>query len=170
MNPCSLRTKTWALNICLFLLPIMVAFAVDRAIVSIQPVYWVKINRTPSLPGVLYVIKAQEPISCGDTVVFQVGETNKYYPGEHWLKKLMGCPGDTVSVKGRSIYINSTYAGTAKQFSTTGLALFPSHQYGVIPNDYYYAWAPHSDSYDSRYASMGLIHRNQIIGKAYRIL
>jgi conjugal transfer pilin signal peptidase TrbI len=153
-----------------FLLPIVVAFSIDSVIVSIQPWYWFKINRTPSVPGVLYLIKAQEPVVCGDTVVFEVSATNKFYPGEHWLKTLMGCPGDSISVKGRNVFINSTFAGSAKQFSKTGLPLSPSNQSGVIPNDYYYAWAPHPDSYDSRYASMGLVHRDQILGKAYRII
>lgn len=154
--------------VMLFIVPILLAFALDKALVAAQPYFWIKVNLTPSLPGYIYVVKGQEPINCGDTVAFEVTADNKFYPGKHWIKKLMGCPGDTVTTQGRDIFVNGVYAGTAKQYSSTGRILEKTKDV-TIPDGYYYAWAPHHDSYDSRYASMGLVSKDIIIGKAHRI-
>lgn len=152
----------------LFLFPIILVFMLDSILMAIQPYYWFKFTTTPSLPGYIYLVMGKEAYTCGDTVAFVVPKGNPYFPERHWIKKLMGCPGDVISHKGRSILINGVLAGDIKRFSFSGKPLFRI-QDGVIPKGKFYAWAPHFDSYDSRYASLGLIDKKAIFGKAVKL-
>ena len=68
----------------------------------------------------------------------------------------------------RDYYVNEKFVGRAKPLSRAGKPLIPGPA-GIIPPHRYYMAAPHPDSLDSRYALVGWVSDDQIIGKAYRI-
>lgn len=146
-------------------------------------------NQSNSLSGrVFLIVKGNLPKEKFDIVSFKsVGELAKIkkngsrYPVGHnsKVKQVIGFGGDVVLVQrnvedgANHIYINGRDFGIIKEFSLAGARLFPiinENNSLVIPQGYYFVWTKHKDSDDSRYSHTGLVHKSQIIGKAYEIL
>jgi len=146
-------------------------------------------NQSNSLSGrVFLIVKGTLSKEKFDIVSFKsVGElaeikkNGSKYPKSHnsTVKQVIGFGGDVISVKrnvedgANHIYINGRNYGIIKEFSLVGARLFPiinENNSLVIPQGYYFVWTKHKDSDDSRYSHTGLIHKSQIIGKAYEIL
>jgi conjugal transfer pilin signal peptidase TrbI len=85
------------------------------------------------------------------------------------VKKLIGLPGAQVTAKGRAFFVDGRSVGLAKERSTSGKPLNLG-SVGTIPRDRYYVAGPHPDSLDSRYQLTGWVRRDQVIGRAHRIL
>ena len=83
-----------------------------------------------------------------------------------YLKTVRGLPGDRVTVDaGRQVWVEGIPAGRAKTRALDGRpleAVLP----GVIPEGRYYLHGDHADSHDSRYAEIGLVPRERILGRA----
>ena len=100
----------------------------------------------------------------GDRVLFEppdaVGSPVPY------LKTVRGVPGMAVSVgEDRTVFLDGEPAGRAKRHALDGrplLAIAP----GIIPPGRFYLHADHADSHDSRYAEIGLVPRERILGRA----
>lgn len=145
-------------------------FVFWSASLYIQPRYAIGINESSSLPGFLYLIIKNEAPARGEMIVFRAPDTVKYYPAGYLFTKIAaGVPGDLVEYRGRDVYINGKFYGHAKTHSQMGhpLALGPS---GTIPPGHYFAWTPSKDSYDSRYADIGWVSPDRLVGKAVRLL
>lgn len=157
------RFKRW--------LGITLALIVSIGLISLACSPWIRlgINGTESLPGVFYlVLKNESPAARSDLIAFYP-PTNRFYPpGMFFIKKARGFPGDVVTRKGEDFYINDAYVGTAKTHSHSGALLQPGPT-GVIPEDKYFVWTSHPDSYDSRYEDIGWISKDRIIGRAVRL-
>lgn len=112
--------------------------------------YWL-----PPLPG--------EPV-LGDEVLFRPPESaGSPVP---YLKSIRGLPGDRVSVDpDRTVRINGIAVGKAKTHARNGRPL-DAIQNGVIPPKHFFVFADHPDSHDSRYAEIGLIAREDLLGRA----
>ena len=100
----------------------------------------------------------------GDRVVFEppvaLGATAPY------LKTVRGLPGAEIRVgRDRRIRVDGRRLGQAKRFALDGRPL-QAVASGVIPPDHYFVHADHVDSHDSRYAEIGLVPRDRIIGRA----
>lgn len=172
---------------------LLIAIVVITAIVLLLEVITSKINigfnQSPSLSGrVFLIVKGTLPKKKLDIVSFksfdELTEIKKHgskYPVGHnsKIKHIIGFSGDVVLVKrniedGTShIYLNGKDCGIIKEFSLAGVRLFPiinGNNSLIIPHGYYFVWTPHKDSDDSRYSHTGLVHKSQIIGKAYEIL
>jgi conjugal transfer pilin signal peptidase TrbI len=127
-------------------------------------------NLTPSLPYVLAVLDRGATVERDDLVVFrfQGGEIGPYLKGQWFFKRVVGLPGDTVSVEGQNVFINATYVGFAKPRTRAGEPLEPIGA-GLIPPGRYYVQGTHPDSFDSRYRVNGLIAAEQIVGVVYAV-
>jgi conjugal transfer pilin signal peptidase TrbI len=128
------------------------------------PLFW---DQSDSLPGKLILaskLKSKAGL-CGKEVLIKLNQNSAYYQHVVLRKKLMGCPGDRITHQGQAVFINNVFAGLAKYKTSLGKPLNPTESQ-TIPVDYYYAWAPHSDSYDSRYRELGLIQSTQVIAYA----
>ena len=83
-----------------------------------------------------------------------------------YLKTVRGLPGVQVRVDGdRMVSVDGTLLGRAKTNALDGRtleALAP----GIVPDGHYYLHADHIDSHDSRYAEIGLVPRERILGRA----
>ncbi len=120
-------------------------------------------NKSVSLNSKWFLIAKDQLPQKGEIFVFRVLNPNAYSPDENWLKIAGGVAGDEVIIKDRDFYINDQRIGTAKPTSLKNLSLEMSPA-GVIPQDFYFAYTPHLDSYDSRYQEIGLIDEKNIIG------
>ena len=109
------------------------------------------------------VLPLAEP-AIGDTVLFEppdsVGSRVPY------LKTVRGLPGVVVTVDAdRIVRIDGVAMGRAKEQALDGRPL-EAVRPGVIPEGRYYVHADHRDSHDSRYAEIGLVSRDRILGRA----
>ena len=100
----------------------------------------------------------------GDRVLFDPPETlGAPVP---YLKTVRGVPGMRVTVgEDRTVFLDGEPVGRAKMHARDGRpleAIAPC----VIPSGHYYLSAGHADSYDSRYAEIGLVPRERILGRA----
>ena len=98
-----------------------------------------------------------------DVIVFkQKGEEHNYYN----VRRIVGLPGETIQIKDGHIYINDTLIEDIVQVEdivNPGLAKAP---YLLEDNEYFVLGDNRNDSVDSRFASIGTIVKDEIIGKA----
>lgn len=129
--------------------------------------YLIGFNTTNSLPGYVYlVIKYHHPVKDG-LVAFQP-RPNDFYPRRWFIKSVKGIAGDVVHWDGRQFSINGEPLGSAKVRAENGIALARGTD-GRIPQNHYFVWSEHADSFDSRYAQIDLVARERILGRAYRL-
>ena len=100
----------------------------------------------------------------GDRVLFEppaaVGSKVPY------LKTVRGLPGMAVAVaEDGTVSLDGVAVGRAKTHALDGRPL-EAISPGVIPPGHYFLHADHPDSHDSRYAGIGLVPRNRILGRA----
>lgn len=161
-----------------YTLPVAVVFVLQLFI-------RVDVNLTESLPDKVFItVKGYtRNIQYGDYVAFEWPGGGPFPKGFHFVKIVLGVPGDEIYMdEGRNFYLikkhdlevlnrmgfDKRHLGKAKPFSKKGLPLEPGPT-GVIPPGYFYVYAPHPDSLDSRYALTGWIPHEAILGKTYAI-
>ena len=111
-----------------------------------------------------YVLLPMGAPRTGDVVIFDPPET--LGAPAPYLKTVRGLPGAAVAVDAeRRVWIDGERAGMAKAKALDGRGLDPVAG-GTIPQGHYYLHADHRDSHDSRYAEIGLVPRERILGRA----
>ena len=103
----------------------------------------------------------------GEKVLFQppdaVGSPVPY------VKTVRGIAGAAISVGADGLVrIDGIAAGRAKARAIDGRQLAPAEP-GTIPDGQYYLHADHPDSHDSRYAEIGLVPGERILGRAFAL-
>lgn len=136
-------------------------------------VFTFAINLSDSLDGSVFLIeKGRQPV-LGDYAAFLFAGDHPFPPGTRLLKQIAGQEGTQVTVSprrggGADYFVDGRFAGTAKPRAKAGFTLLPGPT-GVIPASHFYMMAPHPDSFDSRYALLGWVPQEQIIGRAIRL-
>ena len=132
------------------------------------------INVTDSLPNWAFVVEARRFPVRGDYVVFHPGHdpiTVKYFGSRPaaFTKIALGLPGDTVTRIGNDVHVNGKRVATIKPMTKRGdrLAAGPL---GVVPEGCIFAGTPHKDGFDSRYAHIGFVCRDRLVGTGQPIL
>lgn len=131
------------------------------------------LNLSDSLPERFFIVStAFKEVKRGDVVVFHHPQ-NKYYPAIKYpfTKKVVAIAGDMIqfhaypavarNLQGE-IIINDIVL-KIKAFSSLGDKL-EALQVTQIPLHKYFVAGQHADSYDSRYASFGLIDKAEVEG------
>lgn len=99
-----------------------------------------------------------------DIIVYkQSGKEHSYYS----VKRVIGLPGDTIQVKDGNVYINDEKIKekvAVDEMVNGGLAL---EKIKLDEDEYFVLGDNRNDSEDSRFASIGNIVRDEIIGKAW---
>ena len=151
-------TKNWLIAGACFLM-ILEAF---RTLVDNVHVV---INRTDSLPIKAFVhLRHQVPHKGDYTLV----SSSRY--GRRLVKRVIAEAGETISYdKEGTLYVGTQEVGKPKHLSKTGQILTPIKEQ-VIPEGHVFLYAPHQDSFDSRYEELGLIHQNALQGRAVPVI
>lgn len=126
----------------------------------------IALNYSDSLPNYFFVVEKNLDFSKGDLVQFEhISIDKKFYrSGTKMIKKIIGVEGDVITFSGQDFYVNAKYFGTAKKLSTKGIPLEKNIS-KTLGQDEYFVWTPSKDSFDSRYAHVGYINKNQIKAK-----
>ena len=99
-----------------------------------------------------------------DVIVFQQsGKEHSYYD----IKRIIALPGEKLLIKDDIIYINDEplkEAVNVEPMANYGLA---EEEIVLEENEYFVLGDNRNNSEDSRFASVGMIRRNDIIGKAF---
>ncbi|OJX11908.1 MAG: signal peptidase I [Caedibacter sp. 37-49] len=125
------------------------------------------VNMSGSLEGKYYfVVKSYgQPLDLktGDYVAF----THPWVPGL-LIKKVRGVPGDVVIHVNDKSFVNEELIGPILTMSHDNKTLTPGPQV-IIPQGFYFVAGDHARSFDSRYAEVGLLTKEKIYGKAYKL-
>ena len=105
-----------------------------------------------------------EAPAIGDRVLFDPPESlGSPVP---YLKTVRGVPGMRIEVDtDGTVHLDGVPIGRAKTHALDGRPLAAIAP-GVIPAGRYYLHADHADSHDSRYAEIGVVPRDRILGRA----
>jgi conjugal transfer pilin signal peptidase TrbI len=132
------------------------------------------INASPSLPyWAIWLDRSATPVR-GDIILFDPPPSallKAHFGAEPQAfgKEVMGVGGDVVTESARNFFVNGRFVARAKTHSRKGekLALGPT---GKIPRGCYFVATAHKDGFDSRYAAIGWICRNRVLGTGRAIL
>ena len=132
------------------------------------------INATESLPNwAFFVDKGVVPLR-GQYIFFRVPETPlvRAHFGEHpqpFGKLVYGVGGDSVTRAGMVVSVNGKAIATLKALSKRGERLTPG-PIGRVPSGCFFVATPHKDGFDSRYADIGWVCANQLVGTGVPVL
>lgn len=132
------------------------------------------INTTDSLPNWAFLLDRTVAPAKGALIFFRVPPSHvvdvHFGKGEHLFGKLvLGVPGDVVSRDGQTLSVNGHPVAVAKVKTKRGLPLAVG-PVGTIPEGCYYVGTGNKDGFDSRYAQIGWICRDRIVGTGKAIL
>ena len=101
-----------------------------------------------------------------DVIVYkQSNRAHSYYE----IKRVIGLPGETVKIKNGIIYINDEVLKEKIKTETIENAGLAEEGIKLDDNEYFVLGDNRNDSEDSRFASVGNVLRNEILGKAVAI-
>ena len=109
----------------------------------------------------VYLLSDPKP---NDVVVFLPNGNEKSH---YYVKRVVAVPGDTVQIKNGAIYVNKKLfvdKFEAPAIDESGLA---SEEINLKENEYFVLGDNRNDSEDSRYANIGNIKKEYIVGKAW---
>lgn len=172
--------------------PAAIAFVV--ALFTLSHYFTIAVNLTDSLPQkVFLILKQEKTVSRGQFAAFP-WEGNRPYPaGLTFIKEVAGVPGDVITMDASREFhvamqpdtnwmipdatgkkrepppVKHRSLGVAKPEGSVGnMKGVPLEAgfTGTIPEGYFYMHAWHKDSLDSRYALLGLVPKEKIVGRA----
>ena len=159
------------------LLLIAAFFAVTGAVGSLSEwseTHALMINATDSLPNWAFLVESGRFPERGDYVVFHPGHdevTTKYFGTQPsaFAKIAYGIPGDEVTRDGNDVLVNGERIAQLKPLTKRGdpLAAGPT---GIVPRGCVFAATHHKDGFDSRYAHIGFVCRDRLVGTGQAIL
>jgi conjugal transfer pilin signal peptidase TrbI len=128
------------------------------------------LNVTESLPHWAFITdRGDREVGRGDLVEFVAPETPYYPAGQHFVKRVAGVAGDVVERWGDRIMVAGRDVGRVKPTDSRGRPVEPGPT-GVIPAGRLFVVGDNPDSLDSRYALIGLIPAERVVGQAEPIL
>ncbi|MCC8061372.1 MAG: signal peptidase I [Clostridiales bacterium] len=100
-----------------------------------------------------------------DVVVFERED------GKENVKRVIGLPGDVVQISGGQLYINGEPFDDENGLGEVALAGLAEHPVELLEDEYFLLGDNRDSSEDSRFANIGNVKREQILGKVWmRIL
>lgn len=132
------------------------------------------INASQSLPNWAFLVELGRFPARGDYVLFDPGRDPlviRHFgtSPKPFAKIAYGLPGDTITLSGEMVAVNGIPVAALKTLTRQGEALVPG-PLGVIPRGCVFAVTPHRDGLDSRYAAIGFVCRDRLLGTGKAIL
>lgn len=121
------------------------------------------INTSPSLPGKIFLtIKGLPPVRDGYVEYLIDRDIGRHKSGVRFVKIVKGLPGDVVTERNGSLFINEVFL--AKPLTT-----YTPISSQVIGEQLIYTHGLHERSFDSRYLEHGLVKDSQVVGRSFQI-
>lgn len=132
------------------------------------------INASQSLPDWAFLVEVGRFPARGNYVVFAPGRALlvRRHFGERpapFVKIAYGVPGDLVTRAEGVVSVNGKAIARLKPQTRQGEPLHAG-PLGAVPAGCVFAGSPHKDGFDSRYAEIGFVCRDRLIGTAEAIL
>lgn len=102
-----------------------------------------------------------------DVIVFLPNGNEKSH---YYVKRVIGVPGDTVQIKDGRIYVNGTEFTEKVDVASIEDAGLAADAVTLDDDEYFVLGDNRNNSEDSRYANIGNIKREYIIGKAWFVI
>ena len=102
-----------------------------------------------------------------DVIVFLPNGNEKSH---YYVKRVIGVPGDTVQIKNGRIYVNGTEFTEKVDVASIEGAGLAADAVTLGDDEYFVLGDNRNNSEDSRYANIGNIKREYIIGKAWFVI
>ncbi|MBV2149978.1 S26 family signal peptidase [Sphingobium sp. AS12] len=132
------------------------------------------INASDSLPNWAFFIHRNKAPARGDYIFFDPPDSDLVT--RHFGKRavpfgklVIGMPGELVAHRGALVLVEGRAVARMKPRTKGGEPLTPGAT-GRIPEGCYYLGTEHPDGFDSRYAEIGFVCRDRIIGTGIAIL
>ena len=109
----------------------------------------------------IYVVSSPK---AGDVIVFLPNGNEKSH---YYVRRVIGVPGDTVQLKNGAVYINDTLFNEIVDVSAMEDAGIASEEIKLGKNEYFVLGDNRNNSEDSRYANIGNIKEEYIVGQAW---
>jgi conjugal transfer pilin signal peptidase TrbI len=120
------------------------------------PFFGIRYTISPSLPYKVFISRPIRHIKRNQYVSFN------HLQAEILLaKQVIGVAGDEITICNNRFYVNAQDYGLILERSTCGIPVHPITQMR-IPDDCVFVYAPHEESFDSRYQEFGLIPIKQL--------
>ncbi|MBR1757152.1 MAG: signal peptidase I [Lachnospiraceae bacterium] len=100
-----------------------------------------------------------------DVVVFY--PFGKDASNEYYIKRIIGMPGETIQIVGDTIYIDGQELDEDYGKDPMTFAGIAAEPISLGENEYFLLGDNREISFDSRYEQVGVVHKNQIAGKAF---
>ena len=132
------------------------------------------INASQSLSTWALLVESGLLPARGDYVVFDPGHDPLVaaHFGAHpkpFAKIAYGVPGDRITRDHARVLVNGVEVSRLKPFTRQGEALVPG-PIGIVPPGCVYAGTSHKDGFDNRYAAIGFVCHDRLIGTGEPIL
>ena len=163
-NPIAREILEWVMVI---VISAALAFALDKYIIvnakipsaSMEPT----IMTGDRLIGNRLAYKTGDKPERGDVVIFLFPDNED----EYFIKRVIGLPGETVTIKNGGVYINDS---TTPLDESDYLVTVPLGDYGpyTVPQGAYFMMGDNrNNSMDSRFWKQPYVYENKILGKAW---
>lgn len=113
-----------------------------------------------------FIYKVTEP-KTGDIIVFLPNGNEKSH---YYVKRVIAVPGDTVQIKAGVLYLNGEEYEEEIDCETIQEAGLAEEEITIGEDEYFVLGDNRNNSEDSRYANIGNVKKEYIIGKAWFIV
>ena len=103
----------------------------------------------------------------GDVIVFLPNGNEKSH---YYIRRVIGVPGDTVQIKDGAVYVNGKLFNEITDVAAMEEAGIASEEIKLGKDEYFVLGDNRNNSEDSRYANIGNVKREYIIGQAWYCL
>ena len=110
-----------------------------------------------------FVCKLKKP-KANDVIVFLPNGNEKSH---YYVKRVIGVPGDKIQIKNGAVYVNGELFDEKADTAAIEDAGLASEEITVGEDEYFVLGDNRNSSEDSRYANIGNVKREYIIGKAW---
>ncbi len=121
-----------------------------------EPLFGIRYTVSPSLPYKVFISRPFKKLARDQYVSFLHPKSEVAL-----AKQVVGLAGDHIAVVDASIRINGQDYGSIVAISKNGMPLSPIDDQ-EIPEGYVFVYAPHQESFDSRYQEFGLVAVDQL--------
>ncbi len=108
-----------------------------------------------------YIVSSPKP---GDVVVFLPNGNEKSH---YYVRRVIAVPGDTVQVKNGAVYVNGEMYSEKMEVASMEDAGIAEEEISLGEDEYFVLGDNRNNSEDSRYANIGNVKSDYIIGRAW---